>query len=218
MKGLFSIDSKFGRMFYQLGQLILLSFFWLLFSIPVVTCGPACCALYVGCRKVLIEREGKLFDTFWKAFKQNFKQGFAIGIFTIIFIVVVLYCALLMLHMDMLSGVVGTIGGIIYLIVVVAVLVFLQYVTSYITWFDDKLKTVVYNCVYISLVHFEKTLRLAFQLVVAGVCFYFFDLIRYLPILMMLLPSGYCVLTVGPLEKVFKQYLPKEEPETETEE
>lgn len=209
MKGLFNLESKFGNLLNQFGQLILLSLYWLLFSLPVFTWGAASCALYSSCRKLIHDAEGKLFQNFYAAFKQNFKQGCIVGMITTLFLIIVIYCALLMVRLRLFVGTIGMITGIIYLVTVGAVLLYVHYVLSYIARFRDPLKTVLRNCVYLSLVHFDTTVRLAIQLVIVGVACYYLELIRYLPILIMLLPSGYSVITVDPLEKVFKQYMPK---------
>ena len=215
MKGIFNIESKFGHMLMQFSQLILLSLYWLLFSAPVFTWGAASSALYTCCRKMLHEDETKMFGAFFKAFKQNFKQGCIMGIATMLFLLLVIYCLLLAMGMDVFDGTVGTIGGIIYVLIIVAVLVYLHYVFSYIARFEDNLKTVLRNCVYLCLSHFDTSLRLAFQFGIIAAAFYFLQLIRYLPLIILLLPAGYSLVTVDPLEKVFKQYLPKDEDEDE---
>ncbi len=218
MKGLFNINSKFGHMLNQFGKLILLSLYWILFSLPVFTWGAATCALCTCCRKMLSDEEGKLFHTFTQAFKQNFKQGCIMGIAAILFFVAVSYCALLMLVLKLLEGMIGIAIGIIYLILVIAVLVYIQYVFGYIARFNDSLKTALRNCVFMAIMHTTASIRLAIQIAVAGAAFYFLDLIRYLPIVIMLLPSGYCMISADPLEKVFKEYIPKEEEPEEIEE
>ncbi len=216
MKGLFNINSKFGHMLNQFGQLILLSLYWTVFSLPVFTWGAASCALYTCCRRVLHEDEGHLFSAFFKAFRQNFKQGCIVGIVTLLFLALVIYCALLMNMLGLLKGMFGAVFGIIYLVVVALVVLYVQYVISYIARFADSLKTVLRNCIYLFLVHFDTTVRLGIQLVIVALGFYFLELLRFLPVLIMLLPSGYMVMTVDPFEKVFKQYMPKDEaPEEE---
>ena len=212
MKGIFNIETKFGQMIQQFGHLIVLSFCWLFFSIPVFTCGAA----YSACRKMLHEGESRPVLNFYRAFKQNFKQGCIVGVLTLLFLFVVIYCGLLAMRIRLFGGTVGTIGCIIYLIVVTAVLIYLHYVIAYIARFEDKLITVLRNCVYLCLCHFDTTLRLAAQFALIAVAFYFLNLIRYLPFIIMLLPAGYSLLTVDPLEKVFKQYMPKVQQETES--
>lgn len=215
MKGLFNLNNKFGQLLNKFGQCILLSIYWILFSLPIFTWGAAACALYSTGRKMLMDNEGRLFRSFKEAFKENFKQGTIVGIAVLLFCLVVIYCALLMVGLGLLKDTIGTIVGIIYLLVVIAVLVYAHYVISYIARFEDPLKTVLRNCVYISLVHFDTSLRLGIQLAVIGAVFYFLNIMPYLPAIVMLLPSAYSLLTVDPLEKVFKQYMPKEESEGE---
>jgi hypothetical protein len=40
--------------------------------------------------------------------------------------------------------------------------------------------------------------------------------VTWLPTILSLTPGCYCALSVAPIERIFKQYIPKEEPEEET--
>jgi len=64
--------------FYKFGSLIadilILSFFWILFSIPFFTIGASTTALYYVMTRRISNREGYLFRDFWTSFKSNLKQ------------------------------------------------------------------------------------------------------------------------------------------------
>ena len=215
MKGIFNIESKFGHMLLQFSHLILLSLCWIFFSIPIFTWGASSCAIYTACRKMLHDGENKPVHNFYVAFKQNFKQGCIVGIMTLLFLLIVMYCFLLAVGTGIFNDTIGGIARIVYIAVIGSILIYIHYVISYITRFEDKLKTVLRNCVYLCLCHFDTTLRLAAQFALVAVAFYFLDLLPYLPLIVMLLPAGYSLVTVDPLEKVFKQYMPKDQPEAE---
>lgn len=217
MKSLLNLNSKFGRLINKFGQCILLSVYWLLFSLPVFTWGAAACALYSTGRKVITDEEGKLFQTYKESFKQNFKQGAAVGSLALLVLLVAIYSGLLMLRLGVFSDTLGSITGIVYLLVVFAGAVWLHYIIAYIARFEDKLMTVLRNTVYMVLMHFSTTVRLAIQLAIVCAVFYFLNLIPFFPMIVLLLPSTYSLLTVKPLEKVFQQYMPKEETENEQE-
>ena len=67
------------------GQFLVLGLFWLLFSIPLVTMGPATCAVfYVGIKILNDEVEQSLWKSFLKGFKVNFKQGILMSLVSVI--------------------------------------------------------------------------------------------------------------------------------------
>lgn len=68
-------ESKFGQLMTRVGILILSNLTFLLFTIPVITIGPAWTALHYTMMKTLRERELNPFTTFWKGFRDNFKEG-----------------------------------------------------------------------------------------------------------------------------------------------
>lgn len=215
MKGILNLNGKLGQLLNKFGQCLLLSVYWLLFSLPVFTWGAAACALYSTGRKLIDDEEGKLFQTFKASFKQNFKQGAIVGTVALLACLVAIYCGLLMLRMGVFTDTLGTVTGVVYLLVVIAGLVWLHFILAYIARFEDNLKTVVRNTVYMALMHLRTSIRLCIQLVIFGALFYFLNIIPYLPAIVMLLPCTYGMLTIGPLERVFLQYIPKEEPEEE---
>lgn len=56
-------------------DLVVLSFFFLLASLPVVTLGPAAAALYYTSVKCLRRGEGSPYRSFWTSFRQNLRPG-----------------------------------------------------------------------------------------------------------------------------------------------
>ena len=70
-------DSLFGRISTQLGIMIGASLMFAVFSLPVVTIGPALAALYFVMLRALRSDDGVVnpFREFWRGFKLSFKQG-----------------------------------------------------------------------------------------------------------------------------------------------
>ncbi len=67
------------------GQFLLLGLFWLLFSLPLVTIGPATCAVfYIGIKILYDEKDLKLWPLFLKGFKENFKQGLIMSLISVL--------------------------------------------------------------------------------------------------------------------------------------
>lgn len=80
----FDIDGGFFRFMTKVADFILLDVLVFLFSLPIVTIGPALTAMNYVALKEVRDEEGYLWRSFWKAFKQNFKQGFLIELIIIV--------------------------------------------------------------------------------------------------------------------------------------
>ena len=74
--GVLGNDSLFGQLMTRCGILVAANLAFIAFSIPIVTAGPALCALYHVMLSVL---RGKWdlnpFKEFWKGFRNNFRQA-----------------------------------------------------------------------------------------------------------------------------------------------
>lgn len=75
--GIFSYDSKFNRVMTQLWNIVLLSLLWAVSSLPVITAGTSCIAVYTVLLKVTMDgdEDVSVFSTYWKAWKRNLKHG-----------------------------------------------------------------------------------------------------------------------------------------------
>ena len=72
-----SEESVFGRITTRLWILFWSNVLFVLFSLPVVTAGPAWVAMYTVCLKTLrVDNSLNPFTEFWKAFRANFRQTF----------------------------------------------------------------------------------------------------------------------------------------------
>lgn len=85
MNKLFDLNSPFMRLVSRIADLVILSFYWFVCCIPVITIGPATAALCFTAMKVARKEEIRISTTFFHSFKVNFKQGV---IMNLIFIVV----------------------------------------------------------------------------------------------------------------------------------
>lgn len=73
--GFFSGSNPLFRLTGRFLDLVVLSFFFLLASLPVVTLGPAAAALYYTSVKCLRRGEGSPYRSFWTSFRQNLRPG-----------------------------------------------------------------------------------------------------------------------------------------------
>ncbi len=83
-KGIFKFTEVYGRRFWKL---IALNLLYLISILPIITFGPATCAMTKVARNWSQERNAFMWSDYWDAFKNNFKQGFAMGIIDMLFLV-----------------------------------------------------------------------------------------------------------------------------------
>ncbi len=75
--GILSEESLLGRITSRLWILFGANLLFVLFSLPVVTAGPAWVAMYYVCLKTLrVDNSLNPFVEFWRSFRLNFKQAF----------------------------------------------------------------------------------------------------------------------------------------------
>lgn len=78
MQKLFSPDSVFMRAMSRIGDLLLMNFYFLLTSIPIVTIGAATTALYTVSFRFDTDKETGITGSYFRAFWANWKQATAI--------------------------------------------------------------------------------------------------------------------------------------------
>ncbi len=76
----FSVDGGLYKFMQRLSELFRINMLWILFSIPVVTMGPATIAAFDVTMRMADETEGYVARQFWKSFKANLKNGIPMGL------------------------------------------------------------------------------------------------------------------------------------------
>ena len=76
----FSVDSPLYKFISTFWVVVKLNFFWLLFSLPIVTIGASTTAAFAVGLKMADGSEGYIFQAFWAAFKENWKKGIPLGL------------------------------------------------------------------------------------------------------------------------------------------
>lgn len=75
MGGIFSDRNPLVRGLTTICDMAILSFIWLVSSVPIITIGASTTALYYTTVKVLRRGKGYIFEQYKHSFKENFKQG-----------------------------------------------------------------------------------------------------------------------------------------------
>lgn len=74
----FSIDNPVWNAISRLGDMFILSFLWLIASLPVFTIGAATTAAYDCAFKIIRARDTNIFKDFFNSFRSNLKQATAL--------------------------------------------------------------------------------------------------------------------------------------------
>ena len=81
---IFDPENVVFRNLARLADVIGLSLLWLLFSLPVLTVGPASAALYHAVRRGIVTREDSTYACFWRSFRENLKVGLAATVLALV--------------------------------------------------------------------------------------------------------------------------------------
>ena len=212
MKGLFSPDSKFGRLFYGVGNLIILSWLWLLCCIPIFTIGAASTALYDIARRVVEGTERKIATDYFASFRSNFKQTTPLWLIVLVVSAVLAYSFGFFMFMNTDSSLVKLIIFIIG-VIVACFLAWVQVTFAYLARFEDTAKTAAKNSFIMCILNPLSVIWIIAQAAAVVYLISIIPFITWMPTILSLAPGCYCALSVTPIERIFKQYIPKDEPE-----
>lgn len=204
-----NFNSRLYHYMSKLAECMILSLLWIVCSLPVITFGAATSALYYCAVKVLRKDEGSAFKDFWRAFKSNLNQGIltVIVAFAICALIVIIgsgvYAA--MPQTDVLKKI--YIG---YILLFSFGISWLHYVFSYIARFEAPFRTVLKNSLIICVMNLPVSLSMVILFVAVVAVF-----ILTAPasgVALFLLPALYALVTSFLLEKVYRKYMPVQEP------
>lgn len=168
MEKLFDQNHPLMRGLTELANVLLLSLCWVLFSIPLITIGPATAALYYGIQKVVHGENIRVFRCFFKSFRENLKQGILL---TLIFGAAAGLIYYDFLFSYMVEESLGKILRIVFIVLAVVWLAIASYTFPLQAQFHNSLKTTLKNALFLSLVHLGKTVQLVLlHLVPIAVC------------------------------------------------
>lgn len=75
MNSIFSFDNPVWNFIGKLVDMLLLTLVWAVCSLPIVTIGASTSALYYVILKLAEDKEGNIYLSFFRAFRENFKQS-----------------------------------------------------------------------------------------------------------------------------------------------
>ncbi len=197
----FSQDNKVIQILSRIGDLMILNFFALVCSIPVITCGASLSALYAVTLKMVRDEEGEIGKSFIKAFKGNFKQS------TLIWIIGMGINLFLYVDIRILSGWNGTLSfG--YKMLLLVFLVFVSMCTMFSlvvqARFENTLINTIRNGSFICILHIIKSAAIfVIMLAPIWICIFFPRVFIFMILLGM---SGTAYLNSIFFRKIFENY------------
>lgn len=209
-----SINSRFFHFMSKIADCMILSVLWLLCSLPVITAGSASTALYYCIVKVIRKDEGSVWKDYWQSFRSNLKHSILfIGFLLIFSLIISAIGSLIYTHapvQNMLTNIYS-----IYIIWLAFCVAWMHYLFSYIARFQAPVKTVLKNSLVICLVNLPVSLSLIFLF--AAVIFFLLWTFPGSAMTLLLVPALYALVSSFLLERIYRKYLPPEEPVCDSE-
>lgn len=157
----------------KLGDMMILSVLWLLFSLPVVTMGTSSAALYYAINRRFSHKSEAAASDFMHSFRQNLKQG--------IFLTLIYLGYGSILAFDIYAarnGINGTTLPEIYeqiaYVLILPVAFTLPYVFAYLSRFDNTVKEILRHCFFFCATHLLHTIIILLLVLASGAAMVFF--------------------------------------------
>ncbi|MDR1638509.1 MAG: DUF624 domain-containing protein [Clostridiales bacterium] len=199
MGSFFSMDGPFYKVGSIVADIMLLSLYWFIFSIPIVTIGASTTAMYYVMTRKITNRDGYLFRDFFKGFKTNFKQA------TIIWLLALVVLAILTLNI-MNIDLVGSMKTLVFPVQIcfmIELALVLIYIFPIISRFEVKLKESFKFAFFMANRHLLTSLGCIVIAVLVLLAIYMYPLIFLVAI------GIYVYLTSFLMIRVFKKYRPE---------
>lgn len=211
MQDWFNHDNIVMQFLYKISDLVILNLIFIISCIPVITIGPALCALYYVNLKIIRGEDPYIWRNYWKAFKANFKQG------TIVWLLSLVLFIFFKLDFDIVNAQKAELfRGIKVVLMIISTFLFSMfiYVFPVISHFVCTTKQAIKNAALMSIAHLPFTLILL--ILHAGV--YFIATRSVKTLAMTITIGGICGFSVISLtaciffNMIFRHYEPEPQP------
>ena len=200
---LFSVDSPVYKFLSKFLDVVKLNFFWILFSIPVITVGASrVAAMSVGL-KMVDDEEGYIGKNFLKAFKENWKLGTILWMITVV-AVYAIYLDFQLFEAVENNPIIFLIIGMASIALAVAALIYSYPLTAR---YENTLINTIQNSINISRKYLGNTLLLVIILAVEYIVFNFNKTMLFFGII---LGPGFMIFTIAAFSKRIFQKIEKE--------
>lgn len=208
MGGLFDLDGSLMRALNGFADMIVMSLWWLVGCVPIVTIGASTTALYYAAMKSA-RRDGTVTKNFWKSYRENLKQAIVVEL-----ILVAMAVGLYLLY-RVTYGIAAGAGAAMRLLFQALFLLFLiliSYVFPVLSRFVTTIPVLFRNAMVMGIAHLPKTIVIVI-LHLAPLLLLFLRIDWFLvalPLLVALIP-GVVASINGPIfAGIFRRYTPQE--------
>lgn len=198
--GLFNYNNPLIVFMVKVANMIIVSLYWVLCCIPVVTVLPACAALYHTVNRVVCGNGNGVTRDFFRAFKDALKPG------VLLTVLVVLVGALVAFGIytgtriwD--AGLFGTVYMAAGVLIGFVCLTTLVYVAPTLSRFEGGISVVLRLSMYFAM---KNQFRSGWFVLLLGLSFWCVD---FFPLLLLVMPALYTDLVRGGMEKVMGAYI-----------
>lgn len=209
--GIFNPEHGVYRLTEKIADLLILSVFWLVCSIPLVTLGPATTALYNTVVRCILGDERNSWVLFFRTFKRNFKVG-ALTSLVVIPLAAVLVILHEVLYQMALTDDVGYTLFFAYRVFLLLPIGFFCYLFPVLSRFTFQVNGLLVNCGKLAIAHLPSTVLMAVIAFAALIA------CSNVPILIALLPTVVTCLHALLLERIFRPYIQEQQPDEDEEE
>lgn len=203
MSRILASDSRLMLFLSRLFDVLIISIFFLICCVPVITIGPAFCALYASARRIVVRREGYVTKEYFHSFRINLVQG--VLAWLVLLAVMTLMGINVFYAATAWKNVFGIAASAVYFAVISAALIVSGYLFPILSRFECKGKRLLASAVTMAVTHPGTSVMLLFL----QIAFYVLLVMSYaaFPLLLFVLPVGFAVLQQRILEKIFVQYM-----------
>ena len=191
---LFSVDSPVYKFLSKFLDVVKLNFFWILFSIPVITVGASTVAAMSVGLKMVDDEEGYIGKNFLKAFKENWKLGTILWMITVV-AVYAIYLDFQLFEAVENNPIIFLIIGMASIALAVAALIYSYPLTAR---YENTLINTIQNSINISRKYLGNTLLLVIILAVEYIVFNFNKTMLFFGII---LGPGFMIFTIAAFSK-----------------
>ncbi|MBQ9165674.1 MAG: DUF624 domain-containing protein [Oscillospiraceae bacterium] len=135
-------STPLARFLRCLCDLMVVNWLWIICSLPIITIGPATCALFTVTLKLAKDEPLRLLKTFFEAFRENFKQGLVLGLIAVGLFIVGVTDFLFALEQ---VGLFRNLFLVVAAIVICLLLIFISYAFALQARFENNLKGHIKN-------------------------------------------------------------------------
>lgn len=196
------MDGPITTFLTKLCDLFIVSLFWLIGCIPIITIGTSTASLYYAVVKVIRKDTGYLYKEFLHAYKDNLKTGIIVTVIMEVLILLVFY------NRYVTQGMEGDLGvglNYFYIFLLVLMACMILYLCPVMSRFSVRIRDLFKMSFFMMIRHFPTTLVTAVLLVGSYI------LCVAAPAFLIVIPGAVCLLDSLLMERVLLKYIPKPE-------